>query len=113
MPEYVPGDPEDDRRHAAKLARAAMWRDDGAAERQKRFAIEDGGSEGRDWDHIEFVGADVAIEASLTGRGLIVDVRGQAAYDLEHIPGSIGRDKNDAEGLRTLPPDQALYLYCT
>jgi len=85
-----------------------------AAQRQKLFAMADSpSSEGRDWERIEFVSAEVALDAQASGAGLLVDVRGQPAFDREHIPSAICRDKDDAGGLRTLPRDQALYLYCT
>lgn len=85
-----------------------------AAQRQQLFAMEDSpSSEGRDWERIEFVGAEVALDALASGSGLLVDVRGQRAFDQGHFPGAICRSKGDADGLCTLPRDQALYLYCT
>lgn len=55
-----------------------------SAQEQKLFAMQDSSSEGRDWDSVEFVGAHVAIEAATAGGGLLVDVRGQSAYDQGH-----------------------------
>jgi len=80
---------------AASVADATL----SAAQRQKLFAMADSpSSEGRDWERIEFVGAEVALDALASGGGLLVDVRGQRAFDQGHFPGAICRSKGDGRG---------------